>query len=195
MNTTFPLSDLLLSGGELSQATAPLKSGIGPSSLRAGSVSAALAARTAAAFFGWNTSIRCSSAFAVFTKENLVSRFVSQPRAIATTPIITATPNPRRIHTSNESERFRAEKTLLPVKSAIPREVAAPKAKDRSKNEDRAPGPCIAAPVKIKPRIGPAQGAQRSPVEIPSTKDFPIPVSADGPPCSLLPAFTSGRVN
>src|SRR5271156_4403044 len=195
MSTTFPFRDLALRGGELSQATAPLKSGMGPSSSSVGSVSAALAAKTAAGFSGRNRSIKFSSAFEVFTKENLVSRFVSQPKAIATTPMITATPNPRRIQTSNESERFKAEKTLLPVKSAIPREVAAPKAKDRSKNEDRAPGPCIAAPVKIKPRIGPAQGAQRSPVEIPSTKDFPIPVSADGPPCSLLPAFTSGRVN
>jgi hypothetical protein len=31
-STTFPRSDLLLNGAELSQATAPSKSGIGPSS-------------------------------------------------------------------------------------------------------------------------------------------------------------------
>ena len=66
---------------------------------------------------------------------------MSQPRAIATTPMITAMPNPRRIQTSNESERFRAEKTLLPAKSAIPKEVAAPSAKDNSNNDERAPGP------------------------------------------------------
>ncbi len=46
MSTTFPLRDLLLSGGELSQATAPLKSGMGPSSLSTGSVSAAPAAKS-----------------------------------------------------------------------------------------------------------------------------------------------------
>jgi hypothetical protein len=125
----------------LSQAVAPLKSGRGPSSLRAGCASGALAAKTAAGFSERGASIKCSSALAVFTKENFVSRLVSQPRAIATTPMITATPNPRRIQTSNESERFRAEKTLLPAKSAIPREVAAQSAKDKSKNDERAPGP------------------------------------------------------
>src|SRR5580658_4717090 len=141
MSTTFPCRDFLVSGGELSQATAPLKSGRGPSSSRAGSGSAALAAKTDAGFSGRNRSIKCSSAFEVFTKENLVRRFVSQPRAIATTPMITATPNPRRIQISNESERFNAEKTLLPAKSAIPKEVAAPKAKDNSNSDERAPGP------------------------------------------------------
>src|SRR5277367_3519711 len=141
MSTTFPFRDLLVRGGELSQATAPLKSGMGPSSPSAGSASVVLAAKTAAGFSGRNRSIKCSSAFEVFTKENFVSRFVSQPRAIATTPMITATPNPRRIQTSNESDRFSAEKTLLPAKSAIPKEVAAPSAKDNSKNEERAPGP------------------------------------------------------
>ncbi len=65
------------------------------------------------------------------------------------------------------------ESALLPAKSAIPREVAAPTAKDNSKKDERAPGPWIAAPVKIRPRIGPAQGAQSNPVEIPSTNDFP----------------------
>src|SRR5271156_1109993 len=136
MSTTFPFRDLALRGGELSQATAPLKSGMGPSSSSVGSVSAALAAKTAAGFSGRNRSIKFSSAFEVFTKENLVSKFVSQPRAIATTPMITATPNPRRIQTSNESDRFGAEKTLLPAKSAIPKEVAARSAKDSKRKDE-----------------------------------------------------------
>src|SRR5215469_3267470 len=194
ISTTLPRRDLVLSGGELSQETAPLMSGNGPSSSRVICGSAALAVKTAG--LGWCTaSISRCSAFAVFTKENFVNRFVSQPRAIAATPAITATPNARRIQTLNAKERFMADNALLPANRAIPNETAAPSANDNNKNEDRTPGPGIAAPVKIKPRIGPAQGAHSRPVEMPRSKDFPIPPSSPGAVCILLPARTKGRLN
>src|SRR5215469_8300069 len=140
IRTTLPRRALLLSGGEFSQLTALLKSGNGPSSPRATSGSAALAV-TRAGRSGWTASIKRCSAFAVFTNENLVKRFVSQPSAMATTPTMTATPNARRIQTSNAKEHFIADKALLPAKRAIPRETAAPSANDNNKKDDRVPGP------------------------------------------------------
>src|SRR5277367_3446948 len=166
IRTTLPRRESRLNGAELSHPTAPVKSGIGPSSPRWGPDSAALTGRIAG-FSGPNALIKCASALVVFTKENLVSRFVSHPSAMATTPMITATPKARRIQASNDKERFMAENALLPAKSAMPRELAAPSAKDSNNKDERAPGPWIAAPVKIRPRIGPAQGAQSNPVEIP----------------------------
>src|SRR5580692_2895018 len=168
--------------------------GIGPSSLSTREVdSAGAAARTGLAEAEAEAIIRCSSTFPVFTNDNFVSRFASHPRARATTPMMTATPNPRRIQTSNDRDRFNAAKTLLPAKSAMPRDVAAPNANDSNKNEVRTPGPCIAAPVRIKPKIGPAQGVQSKPVEIPNKKDFPMPDPGD-PLWSPDPTRTSGRV-
>ena len=59
--------------------------------------------------------------------------------------------------------------------------------------------PWIAAPVRIRPRIGPAQGAHRSPVATPSRRDG----ATDPPACSFAsivslirpPSATSGRVS
>src|ERR1022692_884030 len=140
ISTTLPRRELRVRGGELSHAIAPLRSGIGPSSPRTGEGAGAGARRGSAALTGTIpgvsgpiASIKCVSTLEVFTKENFVSRFVSHPSAIAATPMITATPRARRIHTSKNRDRFIAENTLLPARSAIPREVAAPRAKDRSK--------------------------------------------------------------
>src|ERR1700722_6218096 len=127
ITTTLPRRDLLLNGGELIQPTAPLRSGIGPSSESAGVMSTGLTG-TEAGFSGLRVPIKCSSALAVFTKENLLSRPVSQPSAMATTPTSTATPSARRIQTSKDSDRFIAENTFFPASSAVPREVAAPNA-------------------------------------------------------------------
>src|SRR5580658_7271088 len=180
MTTTLPRSCARVSGGELSQATAPLSSGMGPSSGRIGGGSAALTFDSAG-FGAPSAWIRCSSAVAVLTKENFARRLVSQPSAMATTPMITAAPSARRIQRSKRRECFTVENTFFPAKSAIASEVAAPSAYDNNKNEERAPGPWIAAPVKIKPRIGPAQGAHSRPVEIPSRKDLLTLVSVVGP--------------
>src|ERR1700735_782469 len=125
ITTTLPRNDLLLSAGELIQPTAPPRSGIGPSSGRTG---AAALTGTSPALPAPNLPIKCSSAFAVFTKENLVSSVVSHPSAIATTPTITAAPSTRRIQTSKNSDRFKAVKTFFPASSAMPSEVAAPNA-------------------------------------------------------------------
>src|ERR1700678_1918713 len=144
INTTFPRSELRFSGGEFNQPTAPLRSGIGPSSPSTGAAlpgDPAALTRTTPGFTGPSAAIRCASVLEVLIKENFVSRFVSHPSAMATTPMITATPKARRIHTSNDRDRFMAENTRLPAKSAIPREAAAPKAKDSNKKDNRAPGP------------------------------------------------------
>src|SRR5580658_277737 len=127
ITTTLPRRDLLLNGGELIQPTAPLRSGIGPSS---GSVSCGSVAltETSVPFSGPSVPIRCDSALAVFTNEYLASSFVSQPSDMAITPMITATPSPRRIQTSKERERFMTDNTFFPASSAMPREVAAPSA-------------------------------------------------------------------
>ena len=193
MRTTLPRRDFAVNGGELSQAMAPLKSGMGPSSPR---TTWGWAARTGrnADFAGPSAFSKCVSALAVLTKENLVSRLVSQPSAMATTPTITATPRARRIQTSKANERFIAAKTFFPARSAIASEVAAPNAIRHQQKRRTNSGPRIAAPVKIKPRIGPAHGAQSKPVDIPSRNDLPRLLSVDGPPCSRPPARTNGRV-
>ena len=59
--------------------------------------------------------------------------------------------------------------------------------------------PASAAPVRIRPRIGPAQGAQSRPVATPSRKDGPIrscPAAASSADWdSRAPSATSGRVS
>ncbi len=53
--------------------------------------------------------------------------------------------------------------------------------------------PCRAAPVRMRPKIGPAQGAQSSPVPIPSKKEFRT-LGPESEFCeSRLPSCTSGR--
>src|SRR5882724_2333925 len=54
-------------------------------------------------------------------------------------------------------------------------------------------GPLIAAPVKIKPRIGPAQGAQRNPVAMPSTNDCETLAPVVPVVSNRLPSATKGR--
>src|SRR5580704_371043 len=125
--TTLPRRDLVLKGGELIQPTAPLMSGIAPSSGSVSCDSVALTERSVP-FFGPSVPIRCDSAFAVFTKEYFARSFVSQPSDMAITPMITAAPSTRRIQTSKERERFIADNTFFPASSAMPREVAAPSA-------------------------------------------------------------------
>src|SRR5450755_1633667 len=140
ISTTLPRKESRVRGAELIQATAPFRSGIGPSSARRVGDSEALTEWTAGVAAP-NALIKCVSALEVFTNENFVSRLVSQPSAMATTPMMTATPRARRIQTSKASDRFMAEKALLPANSAIPRELAAPSAKDNSRKDERAPGP------------------------------------------------------
>jgi hypothetical protein len=55
--------------------------------------------------------------------------------------------------------------------------------------------PSNAAPVRIKPRIGPAHGAQSKPVAIPSRNDRKLPglESESGESARLLPNLTNGR--
>src|SRR6202021_283879 len=127
ITTTLPRRDLLLNAGELIQPTPPVRGGLGPSSESAGVVSAVLTGTTVG-FLGPKVPIKFSSALAVLTKENLLSRPVSQPSAMATTPTSTATPRARRIQTSKDSDRFIAENTFFPARSAVPSEVAAPNA-------------------------------------------------------------------
>src|SRR5580698_7288723 len=105
MSTTLPRRPSVVNGEELSHVIPPGIVGIAPSSLRAGIGAAAMTG-----FDDLTASIKCSSALLVFTKEILVRRFVSQPRARATSPMITATPRARRIHTSNDNDRFIAAK-------------------------------------------------------------------------------------
>src|ERR1700738_1103327 len=100
MSTTLPRRELPFNGDEVSHDATRVSSGMEPSSERVGCASAAGTRGIGADEVGCRALIRRDSALAVFTKENFVSRFVSHPNAIATTPMITAAPRPRRIHAS-----------------------------------------------------------------------------------------------
>src|SRR5580704_13836211 len=119
----------------------------------------------------------------VLDSESRRNTPVSQPNEMATTPTSTAAPSPRRIHSSAPSERFIAANALLPASSASASEAAAPAANANNKNVVCALGPCNAAPAKINPRIGPAHGAHKSPVDTPSNNDRPTP----GACCEFCP--------
>ena len=120
---------------------------------------------------------------------------VSQPKAIATTPTNTATPSPRRIHSSAPRDRFMNAKTLLPANSASASEQAAPSREMPTTEKPYARSrPATAAPVRINPRIGPAHGAHSNPVDTPRTSDRPM-LGAASPPCPVHapPNRTNGR--
>jgi hypothetical protein len=53
--------------------------------------------------------------------------------------------------------------------------------------------PCRAAPVRMRPRIGPAQGAQSNPVPMPSRKEFRTLLFASEFLERRLPSWTMGR--
>ncbi|MDR8787910.1 hypothetical protein FEP82_05907 [Burkholderia multivorans] len=104
---------------------------------------------------------------------------------------------PRRIHSPAPSERFIAANTLPPITSATPSDVAAPAAYAISSSVVPTFAPCSAAPVSMRPRIGPAQGAHSRPVATPSSSDDKGPAgrpSRCASPVSRLPAATNGRV-
>src|ERR1700678_1613143 len=103
--------------------------------------------------------------------ERRVSTLPSQPNAIATTASNTAAPNARLIHSPVPRERFKPANTRPPARIAIAREVAAPAAYANNNAEVWAFGPEIAAPVRTRPRIGPAQGAHKNPVATPSSSE------------------------
>src|SRR3984885_9375881 len=120
---------------------------------------------------------------------------VSQPNQIAPPPTSTATPSPRRIHSSAPSDRFIAANTLFPASSASASEVAAPAANANNKNVVWALGPCKAAPAKINPSIGPAQGAHSNPVDTPSKTDRPtLGACCEFCPWTCPPSRTNGRL-
>ncbi len=135
-----------------------------------------------------------SSSFVVLAVETRASTPVSRPNAIASAPTTTAPPSARRIHSSAPSERFIAANTLPPSSSAAPSDTAVPNAYASSSSDVSTFAPRSAAPVRIKPRIGPAQGAQSMPVAAPSKSDEPGLPSTRAEELSLLPSATTGRV-
>jgi hypothetical protein len=115
---------------------------------------------------------------------------------MAPTPTRTAAPAARRIHSPVRSDPFNAENTRPPNNSAAASEVHAPAAYASSSNEVPALAPLSAAPVRISPRIGPAQGAHNKPVPMPSTSGDRTDGRADEGPVpgsdSRKPSATSG---
>ena len=82
-----------------------------------------------------------------------------------------------------------------PISKAAASDVAAPAAYAVSKSAVEALAPLIAAPVKIRPRIGPAQGAHNRPVATPNNNDAPmLPSVSLAWSDRRLPSATSGRV-
>ena len=73
-------------------------------------------------------SSRLCSNRVVFTNESCDSTLVSKPKAIATTPINTSAPKPRRTHSPAPSDFFIAANTPLPRKIAAPSAAAEPNA-------------------------------------------------------------------
>jgi hypothetical protein len=117
---------------------------------------------------------------------------------IAATAASTATPRPRLIHSPAPSECFMAANTRPPTNSARASEVAAPAAKASSSSDVPMLAPCSAAPVRINPSTGPAQGAHNRPVATPSSSDGSTACSAAAPSADCerrAPSATSGRAS
>src|SRR5882762_6928249 len=112
----------------------------------------------------------CSSRF-VPASDKRVSTLLSQPSAMAATASNTATPNVRRTHSPAPRNRLSAANTLPPARMAMANDVAAPAAYANNNAVVCAFGPEIAAPVRTRPRIGPAQGAHKNPVATPSSRE------------------------
>ena len=98
-------------------------------------------------------------------------------------------------HSPTPSERFIAANTRPPTKSASASEVAAPREKTNNSSDVWALAPRSAAPVRMRPRIGPAHGAQSRPVATPSSSEGSTDASPS--PCPALsdnrtPSVTSG---
>ena len=128
--------------------------------------------------------------------ETRVSKPVSTPSPIASTPASTATPSPRRTHSPTPNERFISANTRPPTASANASEVAAPAAYTSNSSVVVALAPCNAAPVSNNPRIGPAHGAHSKPVATPR----PAAAHAEPAPCvercdNRLPSATNGRAS
>ena len=120
---------------------------------------------------------------------------MSSPKAIASAPTTTAPPSTRRIHSSAPSERFIAANTRPPSSSATASDSALPAAYASSNSEVWTLAPRSAAPVSIKPKMGPAHGAQSRPVATPSSsEDLGLP-SAPAEVVSRLPSATNGRLS
>jgi hypothetical protein len=72
-------------------------------------------------------------------------------------------------------ERLSMLNALPPASRATDRDVIVPDEYASNNNAVWVLAPSTAAPVRIKPRIGPAHGAQSNPVATPSSKDRDIP--------------------
>src|SRR6266850_3188116 len=202
ISTTLPRRPSRVSGGELSQDVAPSSAGSEPSTGRP--PGADLLSNPAVGFASTGRRIApikdCSIRF-VLASDNRVNTLLSNPNAIAATAINTATPSPRRTHSPAPSPLFNAPNTRPPARSAMANEAAAPAAYPNSSNVVCAFGPEIAAPVRTNPRIGPAHGAQSSPVATPIKSGRAIPVSAGEaageplPAVSLFPSAMNGRAS
>src|ERR1700722_6381916 len=225
--TTLPRKLSAVSGGEFSQSVAPANEGISPpmGKLPAGLAAdimacpsalvlliamvellmamfellmAIIAPPGAPAFCGLILSMRDCSRLFVPLSDKRVSTVESQPNTIATTASSTATPRPRLIHSPVPNDFFKSANTRPPASNATANEVAAPAAYANSSKVVRAFGPEIAAPVRMRPKMGPAQGAQSRPVAIPSSKEFSSVKrpAASGFACvSRLPSATKGRAS
>src|SRR6516225_6957106 len=142
---------------------------------------------------GWSRSTRPCSSEAVLESETRVKKPVSRPKAIATTEISTATPRPRLIHSPAPRERFIAANARPPTARASARDVAAPAAYANSNSDVVMLAPFRAAPVKMRPNIGPAHGAHKTPVATPSRNEGSTAASCAPTELeSLAPKFTNG---
>ncbi len=144
---------------------------------------------------GETTSTRRCSSFAVLASDRRVSSPVSRPSAIAATPSSTSAPSTRRSRSPQPSERCIAANTRPPSSSASASEVAAPAANATSSRVVPTLAPLSAAAVRIRPRIGPAQGAHSRPVATPR----PSAAQAESPASARMdrrpPSATNGRAS
>ncbi len=161
-SSTRPRTSAAASGGELSQALAPSRLGMGPSFV----VGAGRAGLTP-------STNRCSKRD-VRANEIRVSTPVSSPNAMAATLASTTMPIPRRTHSSPSSDGRANRINRLPPNITRDSANAAPVANDAKSPADCHVAPLRAAPVRISPRIGPAHGAQSIPVDAPSSIARPI---------------------
>ncbi len=199
-----------VSGGLFTHATAPLRSGKSPSTGRSSPAAffesfaamriapAAIMPPPCIAGRGCTLSSKLCSMREVLANDNCVNSPVSHPNPMTTTAARTATPRPRRTHSPAPRDFFSAANTRPPMRSASANEVAAPAAYMSNRTVVRALAPWIAAPVRIRPRIGPAHGAHKKPVAIPRTKDVTItpralpPADADSD--KRFPNATTGLI-
>src|SRR6478736_953323 len=140
-------------------------------------------------------SIRDCSTRLVLAKDSRVSRPVSHPAAIATTPASTATPSPRRTQSTAPRDFLKARSRPAPANTASARELIAPSAYAKSSSVVCVLGPLRAAPVSMRPRIGPAHGAQRNPVATPSAAEGSTLSDCPAPCSRRLPNATNGRAS